>query len=461
MPVAVFAVDPPGEVEQELVKDALQERAVGPAGDALLDLIDTPGRPGMHRWVDIAERPLVGGQLAIGVHVPLAHQQGELLLGELGVDQREGHTVESQVPRGEPRVLPGVGHGDDIEVVEVAPVRVAAVLPLSRRRRAGGIAVQPFSHIVVVELLAPEQPREGLALHQLRIVRDARVGHRRVERVCLSLTRVEHLGGAGERRAVAAGREAQTDGPRVSRSDRERVVRRGLGAGVVRADRAHGSIDHGVVDAVFDIARTVRHAPQALGVGLVLGKEQLRLTLAGQPVVAERVMRRLHHTHRRPLRHLQSPQRGSAVVTPPRPGVAEPQRREQMQRRRIWPVVGGGDANQNVLGIGFGILDGNVEVAILSEDTSVEQLVFRGTAPAAAILFDQICVGERTLWIFVERLHIRVSGRVVEIVVVLLHVLAMVPLRARQTEKPLLQDRIGLIPEREAEAELALLVADA
>src|SRR5262249_5008791 len=42
----------------------------------------------------------------------------------------------------------------------------------------------------------------------------------------------------------------------------------------------------------------------------------------------------------------------------------------------------------------------------------------------------------------------------------LLHVLAVVPLRAGEAEEPLLQDRIAAVPQREREAEPALAVGD-
>src|SRR5439155_25116439 len=83
----VFAVNPPGEVEHELVEDALEECAIARTPALLLDLIDAPGRPGVHWWVHIGQGPLVRGQLSIGVHVPLTQEQGELLLGEIGVYQ--------------------------------------------------------------------------------------------------------------------------------------------------------------------------------------------------------------------------------------------------------------------------------------------------------------------------------------------------------------------------------------
>ena len=102
---------------------------------AAVDLEHPQRRPGVHRRVDVAERPLVGGELPVGVHVPLAAQQDELCLGERRVDVRERDAVEGQVPRRVPRVLPRVGHRDHVVVVEMRPVVVAARAARLRRRR--------------------------------------------------------------------------------------------------------------------------------------------------------------------------------------------------------------------------------------------------------------------------------------------------------------------------------------
>ncbi len=88
LPLQVLAVDPPGEVQQELLEHALEEDAVAGPPDALLDLVDAPGRPGVDGRVDVAEGPLVGRDLAVGVHVPFPEEQHELLLGEVRVHQR-------------------------------------------------------------------------------------------------------------------------------------------------------------------------------------------------------------------------------------------------------------------------------------------------------------------------------------------------------------------------------------
>ena len=131
--VAVLAVDPPGEVEQQLLEDALEQLAVALAADLRLALVGEDRGPGVDGRVDVAEVPLVGRDLAVGVHVALAQHQLELLLGEVGVDERQRRAVEGEVPGGVPGVLPLVRHRDDVAVVHVVPVRVA--------RRAAALAV--------------------------------------------------------------------------------------------------------------------------------------------------------------------------------------------------------------------------------------------------------------------------------------------------------------------------------
>ena len=89
--------------------------------------VDVPGGPGVHGGIDVAEVPLVGGDLAARMEVLLLQHEEELLLGEGEIGQGQGHGVEGEVPRGVPRVLPLVGHGDDVLVGHVAPGPVADV----------------------------------------------------------------------------------------------------------------------------------------------------------------------------------------------------------------------------------------------------------------------------------------------------------------------------------------------
>src|SRR3989440_6901231 len=67
----ILAVDPPGEVQHQLVEHALQECQVAVAPALLaVDLEHAPRGPGMHWWIDVPEGPLVSGYLAVRMHVP-------------------------------------------------------------------------------------------------------------------------------------------------------------------------------------------------------------------------------------------------------------------------------------------------------------------------------------------------------------------------------------------------------
>jgi hypothetical protein len=53
------------------MKHTLEKLTVALAALLFLDFVNPPRRPGVHRRVHVAKGPLVGGNLAIGMHVPL------------------------------------------------------------------------------------------------------------------------------------------------------------------------------------------------------------------------------------------------------------------------------------------------------------------------------------------------------------------------------------------------------
>src|SRR5262249_11901017 len=111
--LSILAIHPPGELQAQLVQDALEEGEVALIAPLLsIDLEDAQRAPGMHWLIDVAERPFVGRYLAIRVHVPLPRQQHELLFGELRVDQRQRDRVEGEIPGG----VPGYSHLSGIEM---------------------------------------------------------------------------------------------------------------------------------------------------------------------------------------------------------------------------------------------------------------------------------------------------------------------------------------------------------
>ncbi|MFZ0791443.1 MAG: hypothetical protein WAM94_17660 [Chromatiaceae bacterium] len=87
MPLPVLAVDPPAELEQELVQHALQEATVFPPALYPLGAVDLEGRSRVQGRVGVAQIPFVGRDLAAVVQGVGVEQQLHLLLGELRVQQ--------------------------------------------------------------------------------------------------------------------------------------------------------------------------------------------------------------------------------------------------------------------------------------------------------------------------------------------------------------------------------------
>ena len=150
------------KLSSSLWKAALEPLDVALPLRGLLEPIGEDRGPGMHRRIDVAEVPFVGRDLAVGVHVPLAQHQVQLLLAEVGIHQRQREHVERQVPGRIPGVLPLVRHRDDVGVVHVVPVRVASVVRRAALNGSAPRSSQPLVDVVVVELLGPEHAGERL-----------------------------------------------------------------------------------------------------------------------------------------------------------------------------------------------------------------------------------------------------------------------------------------------------------
>ena len=363
------------------MEHALEEGPVRRPAQALVDLVHAPGGPGVHRGVDVAEGPLVGRELAVRVHVPLAKEQDELVLGEVRVDEGEGQAVEGEIPGRVPRVFPLVRHRDDVAVVQVRPLAVAAAPALGGRRRLRGVALEPSPDVVVVELLGPEETAERLAHHELAVVGQGVGNDRRVERVGLGQA-------AGEERIEVAAElipdrrrigEPELDDVRLAGAERHPIVERGLGARARGVDASRDPAHDVVVDPILHVGGSVRRTPEALEVRVVVGEEEIGRALGDQPAHAERVVVGLDDGGALP-----GAQRGTRSAQVPGPRIAEPERRQQIERGGVRTSVGGGDADQDVVHAGLGVLDQDVPVAVLIEHARVEQLVLRRSAGRAA-----------------------------------------------------------------------------
>src|SRR5215470_13132470 len=92
--------------------------------EVALYLVEENRGPGVYGRIDVAEVPLVRRNLPVRVSVEAPQHQQELVLGEIEVDERQRERMEREIPGRIPRVLPLVGHGDDVAVEHVEPFGV-------------------------------------------------------------------------------------------------------------------------------------------------------------------------------------------------------------------------------------------------------------------------------------------------------------------------------------------------
>ena len=234
---------------------------------------------------------------------------------------------------------------------------------------------------------------------------------------------------------------------------------RGLGPRSLRVDRIGSPVHYELVDAVLDIRRRIGNPEQALIVGLVLAEQQLRRGVGAQhPLAQLRVRGARRADSRLPV---DGRQRRFGDLVAPRPGVAEPQRGEQMQGRGVRAAVMRRDQHQDVIGAGLGVLHDHVEIPVVIKDPSVQQLVLHLLLAPAAVRGQEVLVGERPLRILVLALQVRVRRGAVQVEPVLLDVLPMIALAVGQPEHPLLENRVGAVPQRQRQAQPLAIVTDA
>ena len=168
-PGRILPIHPPVEIQHQALKRLFQETAVRPA-EVPFHLVQIERRPGVHRRIHVAEVPLVGGNLPVGVGVETAQHQQQLLLGEIEIHQRQRNRMKRQVPGRVPGILPLVRHGDHVGVEHVEPFGVPHAVPGGFEQRMALVLAQPSLEVEVVELLAPQHARQRLAVHAPFIV---------------------------------------------------------------------------------------------------------------------------------------------------------------------------------------------------------------------------------------------------------------------------------------------------
>ncbi len=109
------------------------------------------------------------------MHIQLACDQFHLSFRKVRVDEDQRQAVKSQIPCGIPGIFPFIGHGDDIEVVQMFPVVVAPGMARRGGWRRSRVTRKPLFDVVVVELLGPQHSCQSLALYVLFIRSQIRI----------------------------------------------------------------------------------------------------------------------------------------------------------------------------------------------------------------------------------------------------------------------------------------------
>src|ERR1700732_961358 len=132
-----------------------------------------------------------------------------------------------------------------------------------------------------------------------------------------------------------------------------------------------------------------------------------------------------------------------------------------MKPRGFRPSIPRRNAHQDVFHIRLRVFHEHVEVAILVENSGINELVLWLLSRTFSALSHELLVGIRSLGILVEVFQIAARGKSVEVVVILLHILAVIAFLIRKAEQPLFQYRVLFIPQREREANMLMTIADA
>src|SRR5882762_7979881 len=119
--------------------------------------------------------------------------------------------------------------------------------------------------------------------------------------------------------------------------------------------------------------------------------------------------------------------------------------RKKVQLGSRGAAIAGLDPDRDVFGVGLGVFDEDVPVAIVIKNAGVEEFVL-GARAVAPVLFDQIGIRVLALRIFVKHAHVAVRRSAVEVEPVFLNVLAVDAFVGGKAKHALFQDRVAAVP---------------
>ncbi len=141
------------------------------------------------------------------------------------------------------------------------------------------------------------------------------------------------------------------------------------------------------------------HAEQPARIGVVVAEQQGRCGIEIKPEFTQIRVRDLDGAWPADQRRLR-------YARAPRPNISAAQLRQQGQHRGIRPSIVRGDLHENIVGRSFCVFDKHVEVAIVIEQTRIQELELCGFGAAPAVFLKEPRVGKSGLRILVEHLQV-------------------------------------------------------
>jgi len=270
---------------------------------------------------------------------------------------------------------------------------------------------------------------------------------------------VEQFGGS-----FFLGGEAETQDDLAAGGDGEFIPGGAFGADGVGADGVEAFVDEAFVKGVFYIGGVLFNVVEAAGVGFVFGEEPFErgLAVGGFGGEDEGLEFGVFASDAVGAGGGEAGLEGAAfVLAAPDPGVAKPESGQHVEGGGVRAAIGEGEADEGVVGAGFGVFGEDVEVAVFVKDAGVGEFKFAVGLGAGVVFGDKTVVGEGVLGVFIEGAAIGVGGRGVEVVIEFLDVFAVVAFGVGEAEEAFLEDGVLFVPEGEAEAEAALAVGPA
>ena len=151
------------------------------------------------------------------------------------------------------------------------------------------------------------------------------------------------------------------------------------------------------------------------------------------------------------------------LVRLPRPGVAIPQLRQYVNRRRLRPAIGHRDPAEEVLRGCLGVFHCDVEIPMRKPlfAQRIKQFVLADILAATLVRAEQVLIRERRLRILVDHSGVGMGGQVVGVEPVVLDVLTVVALLVGQPIGPFLEELVVAVPQRDTHADDLVAVAPA